>query len=381
MICFDDSSKFKEVELDVGHFTSPNIEAIKLRNEVMTARQPILVPCQGYPVVLVSVQLDRKSSNTVIVHVTPKDHNLAGWAVRDAEPIEMRELSPRRVRVPQKVSLGLSLARIKMSICETFCAYFDQVTLKLNQRRKGEVSINELFIKQIVIEQIGNEEQVVLASIDKNQGLLLTSDRIISPLTEESPIEFFNTCVLLAPLEITITTSVIDDIERIVTLFKNSRHVQDPDLIDNQALIARSGTPYYLIVDVVSVLARAKGSRALHVSNLKVSELTLDVWSELVLNQTRFLSSEIRLILSILSLSDSLKLDGARVVLPTEHFFKQDWRGSVSDFWSLIGEVYKNSLGENVSGLSVVSSSNMLNVVGGGLFRNAKEKTVNKKFE
>jgi hypothetical protein len=119
----------------------------------------------------------------------------------------------------------------------------------------------------------------------------------------------------------------------------------------------------------------------LEVNNLKISDLTVDVWSELVYNRSKFLSSEVRLILSILSLSDSLKLEGARIALPTEHFFKQDWRGSQSEFWSLIGDVYKNSLAENVSSFSVVSSSNVLNVVGGGLFRTTKEKLVNRKFE
>jgi hypothetical protein len=343
----------------------------------MTARQPILVPCQGFPVVVVSVHRDKESHNRVLIDVTPKDRSMAGWT----NPTELQDISLRIPRTPQKVSVSLGMSRLKVNLYDTFSISLDQMAFKSNQKRRGEFSISELFAKHVVIEQIGSEEQVVLATVDRDQGILLTCDRVVKAVSDESPIGIFDTSIQLSPLEVTVTSSIIDDIERVVSLFKSSFESVEIQSTVAQSIIARSGTPYYLTVDIATELARARKSICLEMNNLRVSDLTVDVWSELAYNRSKFVSSEIRLILSILSLSDSLKLEGARISLPTEHFFKQDWRGSRSEFWSTIGDVYKNSLAENVSSFSLVSSSNVLNVVGAGLFRSAREKSVNRKFE
>ena len=87
------------------------------------------------------------------------------------------------------------------------------------------------------------------------------------------------------------------------------------------------------------------------------------------------------MILSILSLSDTLKLDGAEIRLPSEHIFRKMWRGPSSQLLSSIGDIYKKSLAENAASFSVVASSNVLNVVGGGLFRSQRDKQVIKRYD
>ena len=378
MVCFDQSSRFKEVELDVSQFTNVFGDAIKVKESIMNARQPILVPCQGFPVVMVSVLRSSSNPSQIVIAVTPKDASLSNWLGDTSDTNESG--SSGQTRTQGKASVSVSFPRLKLNLCDAFGLFFDEVVLKISKKRADEFSINELFAKSIVAEQTRSEEQVVFATVDRDKGLVATAERISHPSTVNgSPISFSDVRVGLSPLELTISNSIIDDIEYVIASFRDALTNQKQMVLNSAAIIARSGTPYSLTVDIQSVLEMTRLLQLVEFHDLRISEMTIHAWSELVYNRSKFISPEIRLILSILSLSDTLKLDGAEIRLPSEHVFRKVWRGPSSQLLSTIGEIYKKSLAENAASFSVVASSNVLNVVGGGLFRSYRDKKVIKR--
>ena len=378
MICFDESSRFKEVELDISQFTNVLGEAIKAKESIMNARQPILVPCQGYPVVMVSVVRSLSNPSQIVVAITPKDTSMSNW-LGDQSDTTGYENSGLTLAAG-KASVSVSLPRLKLNVCDSFAFYFDEVTLKISKKKMDEFSINELFAKSILAEQTRSEEQVIFATVGSEKGLLGTADRVAHPsAVAGSPLSLSDVRIEFSPMELTISNSVLEDVEYVIASFKDALVDQKQLIMNSAAIIARSGTPYNLTVDIDSVLEMTRSVRLAEFHDLRVSEIMFHVWSELVYNRSKFISSEIRLILSIMSLSDTLKLDGAEIKLPSEHIFRKVWRGPSSQLLSTIGDIYKKSLAENAASFSVVASSNVLNVVGGGLFRSSRDKKVIKK--
>lgn len=383
IICFDESSKFKEIELDASQFTNTFSEAVKIKENMMNARQAILVPCQGFPVVLVRVIRSLVDPSQIIIAVTPKDTGMSNWlagGVGESMSPRSAHTSPKHIQ--PKTSVALNLSRLQLDVCDSFKMFFDEVVLKISKKRHDEISINELFSKSIIIEQTRSEEQVVFATVDNLKGVVLTADRIFHPSgRKESPLSLSDLRLSVSPMELTINNSVLEDIEHVIASFKDAWADQKMIAANSSSIIARSGTPYCLTVDVESVFEMNKLVRTVECHDLRISEVMIHAWSELIYNRSRFISPEIRLILSILSLSDTLRLDGAEINLPSEHIFRKAWRGPSSQLLSTIGDVYKKSLAENAASFSVVASSNMLNVVGGRFFRSSKSKQVIRRLD
>jgi len=345
----------------------------------MNARQPILVPCQGYPVVLVSVIRSPSNPSQIVIAVSPKDTSMSNWL---GDHSNMHQLGGGGHNLVNrgKALISVSLPRLKLNICDSFTFYLDEIGLKISKKKIDEFSINELFVKSILAEQTRSEEQVVFATVDKDKGLIATADRITHPSTASGlSVSLSDVRVELSPMELTISNSVLDDIEYIISSFKEALVDKKQMVMNSAAYIARSGTPYSLTVDINSVLDTTRTVRLVEFHDLRVSEILIHAWSELVYNRSKFISPEIRLILSILSLSDTLRLDGAEIKLPSEHIFRKMWRGPSSQLLSTIGDIYKKSLAENAASFSIVASSNVLNVVGGGLFRSSRDRRVIKK--
>ncbi|KAF4737310.1 vacuolar protein, partial [Perkinsus olseni] len=171
-------------------------------------------------------------------------------------------------------------------------------------------------------------------------------------------------CVTVPPLTLTLDTRALDDLTALTGALISAMGSSSGGLssLTISSAAARAGVPYHYLCTTPAPLGRV-----LKLQRLSISQISLRLWCSFKIDDSQFLPDDIKFLLSLLTLGDTLDLKGSELVLPQQAFHMyQPYRGPASGLSKILSDEYKKVIVANIS--QVVGSSSMLNVIGAKLW-------------
>ncbi|KAF4674610.1 vacuolar protein [Perkinsus chesapeaki] len=171
-------------------------------------------------------------------------------------------------------------------------------------------------------------------------------------------------CLTVPPMTLTLDTRVLDDLTALIGAFVSALGSSGGGLssLTISSAAARAGVPYHYLCTTPAQLGRV-----LKLQRLTVSQISLKLWCSFDIDDSQFLPDDIKFLLSLLTLGDTLDLKGSELVLPQQAFnMYQPYRGPASGLSKILSDEYKKVIVANIS--QVVGSSSVLNVIGAKLW-------------
>ncbi|KAF4753115.1 vacuolar protein [Perkinsus olseni] len=171
-------------------------------------------------------------------------------------------------------------------------------------------------------------------------------------------------CVTVPPLTLTLDTRALDDLTALTGALISAMGSSSGGLssLTISSAAARAGVPYHYLCTTPAPLGRV-----LKLQRLTISQISLRLWCSFNIDDSQFLPDDIKFLLSLLTLGDTLDLKGSELVLPQQAFHMyQPYRGPASGLSKILSDEYKKVIVANIS--QVVGSSSVLNVIGAKLW-------------